>query len=63
MNMGIPDGDATLRAKDSASIRRILAGCAKRAADRLPIYERRKADLARRGLGLSTTIAEGESLL
>ena len=63
MNMGIPSADATLRDKDLAVFRKILAGCAKRAAERLPLYERRKADLARRSLGLSTTITEGESLL
>lgn len=63
MNMGIPDGDVTLREKDLATIRKILARCAKRAADRLPTYERRKADIARRSLGLSTTISDGESLL
>lgn len=51
MNMGIPDGDVTLREKDLATIRKILARCAKRAADRLPTYERRKADIARRSLG------------
>lgn len=63
MNMGMTGGESSLRDKDVAAIRKILAGCAKRATERLPRYARLRSELARRRLGLDTTIAEGEALL